>query len=140
MAITPDINYWAVLVSAIVSMIIGMIWYNPSVFGSIWMKGIGKNEKDMQKDKEKGMAWRYIFALISSLVMSFILAHVVDYTEAVSIGRGLEAGFWIWLGFIATTMTGMVLWEVKPWKVYFINAGFYLVSLIIQGSILAVWT
>ncbi len=140
MAITPDINYWAVLVSAIVSMIIGMIWYNPSVFGSIWMKGIGKNEKDMQKDKEKGMAWRYIFALISSLVMSFILAHVVDYTEAVSIGRGLEAGFWIWLGFIATTMTGMVLWEGKPWKVYFINAGFYLVSLIIQGSILAVWT
>lgn len=41
----PDVNYLAVLVSAIASMVLGMIWYNPSVFGNTWMKLSKLSEK-----------------------------------------------------------------------------------------------
>jgi hypothetical protein len=41
-----------------------------------------------------------------------------------------------WLGFIATTSLGMVLWEGKSWKLYAINIGYYFVTFIIGGLFL----
>ena len=35
-------------------------------------------------------------------------------------------------------LSGVVIWEGKPWKLWFINAGFYLVSLLAMGTVLAV--
>ena len=34
----PTINYIAVLVSAVIGMAIGALWYSPLLFGKIWMK------------------------------------------------------------------------------------------------------
>ena len=37
-----DVNYLAVLVAAIINMVIGSIWYSPSMgFGKSWMKYSG---------------------------------------------------------------------------------------------------
>src|SRR3989344_1849673 len=36
-----DVNYVAVLVASIVSMIVGFIWYSKRVFGGKWMKNVG---------------------------------------------------------------------------------------------------
>lgn len=52
---------------------------------------------------------------------------------------GLQAGWWNWLGFVAPTTVGMVLWEGKPWKLWIITAGFYLLSLLLMGVILGAW-
>ena len=52
---------------------------------------------------------------------------------------GMQAGFWVWLGFIATTMIGIVLWEIKPVKLYLLIVAYYLISLLVMGSILALW-
>ena len=38
-------NFYAILVAAVAAMILGMIWYNPKVFGAIWMKEIGMSEE-----------------------------------------------------------------------------------------------
>jgi polyferredoxin len=135
----PDINYLAVLVSAIASMVLGMIWYNPSVFGSTWMKLSKLSEKDMEKAKQGGMGWRYFLALVGSLVTAYVMAHFVDYLDAVDVSGGLQAGFWIWLGFVATVMLGSVLWENKGWKLYWLNAIYHLINLEIIGVILSVW-
>ncbi|MBI3026774.1 DUF1761 domain-containing protein, partial [Candidatus Woesearchaeota archaeon] len=48
-------------------------------------------------------------------------------------------GFWVWIGFLATTQIGMVLWEGKPIKLYIINTLHYLVVLAVMSAILAVW-
>jgi hypothetical protein len=54
-----DIHYWAVLVSAIVSMIIGSIWYGP-LFGKLFMREMGmdtwsKEKQDANKQVEMEM-------------------------------------------------------------------------------------
>ena len=40
---------------------------------------------------------------------------------------------------IATTAINDVLYEKKPWALYYINTGYSLVSLIIVGIVLGVW-
>ena len=39
-----SINWLAVMVCVVVSMISGTIWYNPKTFFPVWWKGIGKSD------------------------------------------------------------------------------------------------
>lgn len=48
-------------------------------------------------------------------------------------------GFWNWLGFVAPVTLGGVLWEGKPWKLWGLNNGYQLLSLLVMGVILALW-
>lgn len=134
-----EVNYLAVLVSAVVGFVIGMLWYSPLLFGNIWVKLIGMSKEDLEKAKKKGMAKTMLIAIISVLVMSFVLAHFVDIAGASTVTEGIQAGFLIWLGFIATVMLNSVLWENKPFRLYVLNIAHYFVVLIVMGAILAVW-
>ena len=51
---------------------------------------------------------------------------------------GIKVGIMAWLGFVAPTMLGSVLWENKSWNLYAINAGYYLVSFALMGAVLAI--
>lgn len=132
-------NYVAVLVAAVVNMIIGALWYSPVLFGNLWMRWSGIDKKSIDKSRQKGMAKSYIAVFISTLVMAFVLAHFIKYTESTTVSDGMQAGFWLWLGFIATVSLGSVLWENKPIKVWVLNNAHNLFGMLVMGSILAVW-
>ena len=134
-----SINFLAVIVAAIVSMILGALWYSPVLFGNIWMKLSGFNMKDMKKAKQKGMAKSYILNFVAVVVMAYVVSFVLRLANASTAVAGLFIGILLWLGFIATTMLGGILWENKPVELYFLNILYYLVSLMIMGAILAVW-
>lgn len=76
----------AVLVSVIVSMIVGSIWYGP-VFGKKWMKLVGVTKEDMEKGK-KEMQKTYGMMFAGSLVTSFVLAVTIGMAPLRSIGTG----------------------------------------------------
>ena len=133
-----NINLLAVLVAAIAAIVLGFLWYGP-LFGKVWMQLMGMDKKKMGKDMKKQMTKSYIIMVISTLVTSFILAHFVKYLGT-SLAEALQTTFWIWLGFIATVQLGIVLWEGKPWKLYFINTSYWLVNLSVMSIILAVWS
>ncbi len=133
------VNGLAVVVAAIAGMVIGAFWYSPSFFGTQWMKLSGMSKKALAKAQKKGMGKTYLAAFIAVLIMSYVLAQFIKYTKANTIAEGAVIGFWLWLGFIATTMLNSVLWEQRPRKLYYINVGHYLITLLIMGAILAVW-
>ncbi|MEK7542332.1 MAG: DUF1761 domain-containing protein [Patescibacteria group bacterium] len=136
------INYLAVLVAAAASMVLGFVWYGP-LFGKMWMKLSGITQEKIDASKKSGMNKTYALALVGSLVMAYVLAHALvfasSYFKISGVQAGLMVGFWNWLGFIAPVTLGAVLWEGKPVKLWFLNNGYYLVSLLIMGVILAVW-
>ena len=132
------INYLAVLVAAIASMVIGFLWYGP-LFGKQWIQFMDFDKKKINEAKKKGMGKIYALAFLTALIMSYVLAHFVDYVEAMTIADGAVLGFWLWIGFFATTQIGSVLWEGKPVKLYLINTLHYLVALAVMAVILAVW-
>jgi len=132
--------YLVILISAIISMVLGSLWYSPILFGKQWIKLMGISKKDMEKNKNKGMIKSYIVLFISSLVTIYVLSMFTSLLGASTFSQGMMIGFWVWLGFFATTMLGSVLWEKKPFSLYTINVSYHLVNLLIIGGILAVWT
>ena len=108
------------------------------LFGNTWMKLVGIKPSDVAKGK-KEMPKSAVLGLLAALVMTFILAQVIGFMGARTLVDGLLAGFWMWLGFIVTVLAGLVLWEGKPFKLYAINVGYYLVALLISSAILTFW-
>lgn len=137
------INWWAVIISTIVSVVLGSLWFGP-IFGAAWMKTVGISKPDViTPEIKKKMTRSYIFVIIGSFIMNFSLLYSVvfgmAYLHVSGVSAGLQAGFWNWLGFIAPVTVGSVIWESRPWKYWLITAGYYLVLLLINGAILSSW-
>lgn len=140
-----ELNYLAILVAAVLGMVIGMIWYAPSVFGKAWSRMTGIN-MDKAEMKPKHM----LAGFVAQLVMAYVLAPFIigwHQSEVAMYGAdamsglsvGLQTGFWLWLGIVATVMLGSVLWERKPFKLYMLNSGYWLVVLLVMGALLGYW-
>jgi hypothetical protein len=132
------VNYLAVIAAAVVHMAIGFTWYGP-LYGKEWMRLVGMTPEKMEEAKKKGMGKTYALGFLTSLVMAYVMAHIVRYAEASTFQEGMQGGFWVWLGFVATVTMGPILWEGKPWKLWYLNAGYYLAALLVMGGILTVW-
>lgn len=130
------INYWAVFIAAIAQMIIGFVYYSPAVLGKQWMKWGKMEEGDM---KPSNMAKVFGSSFVMSLVTAYVLVHILIFSDAQTITMGMQGGFWVWLGFVATTTFNTVLYEKKPVKLYLLNNGYMLISLLVMGAILATW-
>jgi len=75
---------------------------------------------------------------IGALVQAYVLAHLLAFTNSRSVVEGLTAGFWIWLGFVATTAAAEYSSERRPLSLLMINLGFRLVDLLLMGLLLVV--
>ncbi len=132
-----NVNFVAVLVAAIASIVLGFLWYGP-LFGKKWasLMGWGKMNKATMAKMKKSAGKGYAVGFLTAIVMAYVLAHFVSYAGAVTAIEGAQAGFWAWLGFVATVTAGSVLWEGKPKNLYFLNNGYQLISLMVMGAIL----
>ena len=128
------INWLAVLVAGISSFVVGGIWYSPGFFGKVWMTGNHLSEDDIKKGS-KGMifGWTLIFSLLMSVNLAMFLN---DPKTNLSWGAtaGFLAGVWT---FSAIAIHS--LFELKSWKLIFINGGYSIVSLALMGAIIGVW-
>lgn len=129
-----DVNNVAILVAAIVTMAIGAVWYSSILFGKSWMKLMGKKAEELG-----GANTGYLVAGLGALVQAYILAHFVDYTGATTFSEGATTGFWLWLGFVAVTMAINIVFEGRNWRLWQINAGYFLAALMVTGGLLAAW-
>jgi hypothetical protein len=127
-----DINWAAVLVAALINMGVGSLWYSKALFAKQWVKLTGK--KDME-----GGGVGYAVAMAGALLQAWIMAHFVAYASSTTFTDGVVTGFWLWLGFVAVTTATNIVFEGRSWKLWQINAGYFLVVLIINGGLLAAW-
>jgi hypothetical protein len=127
-------NLWAVLVAALIQWVLGALWYS-LLFAKPWMALTGRTKGE----RPKGAIVAMVSSFIGGLVLSYILAHVVLWSNAFSYRRGAFIGGICWLGFIAVPLFAQHLYEKRPLKLFAINAGYWLVALMISGVVLAVW-
>lgn len=126
------VNYLAVIVVSIMSVFVSALWYSPVLFVKQWMKLSGVKNMKMTPGK-------VILGFVSNLVLSFILALFIIWLGVNTFLGGMSIGFFVWVGFIITSMLGINLWENKPFALYLINITPFLVTLVVSGGILAVW-
>lgn len=102
------------------------------------MKLAGLSEKDMKANPQAGTKAMLGMALLS-LIMAYVLAHLVDYIGVKTAIDAVALAFWLWLGFIVPTLGSLSLFEKRPWGLSTISGGYYLVSLVVMSLILTLW-
>ena len=130
------INYFAVLVAWLISVIIGGFWYSPAGFGKQWSKLSGV---DMMKTPKAETSRAIKFVALSCLLQSFVFALLLNSLNVENVLQGLAASLVIWFGFTALTTVGNTLYQRQSWKFWWLNASYFLVIMVINGIILSVW-
>ena len=155
------INFVALLISAIVTLVVGFIWYSPKVFGTIWMKENNLTQEELRKGSMlKIFGLTYIFSLMITMTLMSLTIHqsgaigmvggpplidsakpsfaafMADYGMAYrTFKHGALHGFMSGL-FFAFPLIGINgLFERKSWKYIFIHTGYWLITLTLMGGI-----
>ncbi|MBX4195561.1 DUF1761 domain-containing protein [Candidatus Parcubacteria bacterium] len=131
-------NWLAILVAVIANFVVGWLWYG-MVFKNLWVSLSGHGSMSMDEMKSKGAtATRgYIVTIILGLITPFVFFSLAQSLLVSAVGGALMLVFWIWLGFQVPITVGSVLWDAKPWGLFFLNAANQLVSLVVTALIYA---
>ena len=85
------------------------------------------------------MGKAYGLMTVGSLLTAFVLSQFTQVAGAVTLLDGATIGLWAWLGFAVPLLLSSVLWEGKSWRLYQINTGYQLVTMVVMGVIVAMW-
>lgn len=129
-----QLHYPAVLAAAVLSFVIGGVWYSPILFGKAWMSAAGISEERARQAK---MGQVFAFAALASLVMAFNLAAFIG--PKASLSFGVFAGFATGFGWVAMALGVIYLFEQRPLKLWAINAGYQVVTFTVMGAVIGVW-
>jgi len=125
------INYLAVVVAAVAGFLLGWGWY--SVFGKVWMAGLGKSKDDCDKPMP---VVPLVIAAVACLVMAYMLAGLMGHISQVSVRGGVISAFFVWIGFVLTTVATNHAFEGMKPVVTAIDAGHWLAALVLMGAII----
>lgn len=135
------INYWAVLLCGVLSMVLGGVWYGP-LFGKKWCKIVGATAADMaeRKKMQKKAGPLYAIQFILTLFQAYVLAHYIASWQQTS---GVENALLLFAGFVVPTVAAGAMWNndsIKiSWAKFLIQTGYYFVLFIIFGLVLGLW-
>ena len=131
------VNWLAVIVSGIVLMVLGFIWY--TVFAKQWAAYTGWTREKVQQLPQNQMIMSYGITFISALVQVFVLASILKVIGVTGITTGLGIAGLVWLGFTAAPGVSNFAFEHRPWGLFALVNGLYLVNLLVASVILVVW-
>ena len=129
-----SVNWWAVLVAAVVGYAIGGAWYAPPVLGRVWMAALGRTG-DRPTGAAKAMAAQFLLML----VIAAVLALVVVRFGAIKWIEGAAIGFVLAAGLVATSALSDWMFCGFRMQLFAIQTGYRLVCITTMGAILGAW-
>jgi len=160
-----EMNFLSPVVAAFTTLLVGFIWYHPSVLGSVWIKEAGLTKEESEKGNMfKILGLTFIFSIFIGMIMQTITIHqlgalgmiggpsklaeanpsfmtfMTDYGTAFRTAKhGALHGFFAGLFFAFPMIAINGLFERRSWKYIFIHSGYWIVSLTIIGAIVCAW-
>jgi len=129
------INHIAVFVSAVMSLVIGGLWFSPILFQKVWQREAGISDEQMAKLNP-----------LKTFGLTLLLAWIASYNLAGFLSApgttwkfGLAAGSAVGIGWVATQFIVISLFEQRSWKYMAINCGYVTVYFALIGFILGIW-
>lgn len=164
------INYLVIAVAALVPTFVGFVWYNPKVFGTIWMKETGVSpESGKGMNMVLVMVLCYVLSFMAGISMTMIVIHqnglismlqgVPDASNATSElaqhvkylidNHGVNFRSFKH-GALHGTLTGFFLalpivatgamFEQRSWKYIAISAGYWIITFMLMGGLICQFT
>lgn len=117
-----ELNWLAILAAAAIHFVIPALWYAPPVMGNRWMALLDKGEEYWEARKtSEVMRTAFGSYAAASLLTAFVFFHITaastSFFEVGGFAGGLSAGFWLWLGSMATDV-GQYGFEGRKWKLW----------------------
>lgn len=126
-----DINFLAVIAAWVIHIVLGLLWFQPKLFGNEWSKLTGKDLKPAPN-------W-LIPGIIGHLAMILVLVALMKLTNTQNGLSGVFIGFMAWIGFIVPMEIGELVWEKNPVRLFLIRIGNQLVGISASAYILGAW-
>lgn len=126
----PDINWIAVALCAVSSLVIGGLWYSPALFAGTWQQAAGLSDEQAKSGNPA-----LIFG--GTFVLSFVAAAVFAMflgTE-MSLKAATAAGFSAGLCWVAASFGINYLFEHRPLRLWLINGGYHTLQFTAFGLI-----
>ena len=129
------INHLAVFVCALLSLVIGGLWYSPLLFFKAWQKETGLSDEQVARVNP-----------LKTYSLTLVLAWIISYNLAFFLGDsktnwqwGLVAGLLAGAGWAVTMFVIIGLFEQRSFKHILINCGYITVYFALIGFVLGIW-
>ena len=127
----PSVNWVAVLLCGISSIVLGGIWYSPALFAKPWQRAAGlPDEQAKSGNMAVILGFAFALSLIAALVFALFLGRQMPLVGA--LGAGLSAG----LCWVAASLGISYLFERRPLMLWLINGGYHTLQFTLFGLIL----
>lgn len=131
----PEINWLAVALATVSSMVVGFIWYARPVFGTLWIRLSGVDEKSMGNG---------VVPIIITIVVSFITAAVLAGSAAIAqhfyggnfLLNTVITGLILWAGFTAARFITHDAFDRRPASLTVLNCAHELVTILVMALII----
>ncbi|MEP6794388.1 MAG: DUF1761 domain-containing protein [Saprospiraceae bacterium] len=131
----PPTNWLAILISTLIPMIVGFIYYHDKVFGKAWMDSMGFTKDTLKKGN---MAVIFGVSLLMSLLLSMFVLNYVDGPgqegQFDSFKHGALHGVLLSLFVAMPVMVINGLFERKNFKNLAINILYWVITLALMGG------
>jgi len=131
----PEINWLAVVLATVSSMVVGSIWYAKPVFGKLWIRLAEMDESKMGNG---------VGAIIVTVIVSFITAAVLAGSAAIAqhfyggnflLGTVIT-GVILWAGFTAARFVTHDAFDRRPAGLTVLNCAHELVTIVVMALII----
>lgn len=131
---TLDINWLAVLVAAVVTFVLGGVWYGP-LFGRVWRAAEGRAEPQPGRQKHPALVYglSFVLMLIAAAALALFLGQ--DPTVPRAVGVGLVVG----AGWVATSFGVNYLFAGRRFALFAVDAGYNVVLFAAMGLIIGLF-
>lgn len=131
-----EVNWLAIVLATLSTMVVGSIWYTPRVFGNEWMK-LAK----VDRKKAAARSWTPILIAVPiSFLSAYVLAHVTFLSNQFFgnsyLQDAITTAFWLWLGLVATRFITHDSFEGRPSRLTLINIAHELATFLVMGLII----
>ena len=129
-------NYLAIALAAVACFVFEAAWY--SYFLQDWIDGIGRTRESLMASGVNPNI-QYVTALLCAAVIAGAISCVTQLTGPQTALRGMRVAALMWLSCVMTTWATEYVFEVRTYKLFAINTGFWLIGMLMMGAIVGGW-
>lgn len=163
------LNFVVVFLTALVPILTGFLWYNPKTFGNIWMQAAGVTpEQGKKMNMPLVFGLTYVLGIMMTMILHSMVIHqthiysvllntegfgqegsaVMNYIEEFmgkygdnyrTFKHGALHGTLVGIFLVMPVIAVNALFEMKGFKYIAVNAGFWILNLMIMGGIICAY-
>jgi uncharacterized protein DUF1761 len=120
-----------IIVATVVSFMLGGLWFSPLLFANRWIAALGKTKEQLGKPGP-ALAGSFLATLITAIAVALIESKMPNLTIGGAVRLGLVIGVMIY----AVGTASDYAFTNWPRTVYYIQAGYHVVTITLIATII----